>query len=76
MGQITFWGSVTLVVVLAACVIGVVVAVRIVVRAVRSRNAPPTGLRRAGAPEGTDDPRAAFDRAAGKTSWTRISGGL
>lgn len=75
MSQFAFWALVTLAVVVLLCVIGIVVAVRVVVRAVRLRNAPPTGLMRAGEPEGTDDPKEAFDRASGKTSWTRISGG-
>jgi len=67
---------VTLAVVLLLCVVGIVVAVRVVIRAVRARRSVPSGLERAGAPEGTDDPKDAFDRAAGTTTWTRISGGL
>ena len=65
----------TLIVVLLACVVGIVVAVRKVVRAVRLRNAPPSGLLRAGAPDGTDDPAVAARRAQGLFAWTRISGG-
>jgi hypothetical protein len=66
---------VTLAVVLLACLVGIVVAVRVVIRAVRMRDAPRDDLERAGSPKGTDDPKVAFDRAAGKSAWTRISGG-
>ena len=66
---------VTLIVVLLACGVGLVVAVRTVVRAVRLRNAPATGLQRAGAPEGADDPTVAARRGQGLIAWMRFSGG-